>query len=79
MSEQVIRAAEILGRCRLFKGFSPEELTRWAETFSCDFAEYQKDETVFEELDQVEINQTRYEIISIRSYPSYRLIQVKKI
>ena len=37
------------------------------------------DETVFEELDQIEINQTRYEIISIRSYPSYRLIQVKKI
>jgi len=49
MNQQVIRAAEILGRCRLFKGFSPEELTRWAETFSCDFAEYQKDETVFEE------------------------------
>ena len=49
MVEQVIRAAEILGRCRLFKGFSPEELTRWAEVFSCDFAEYQKDETVFEE------------------------------
>lgn len=37
------------------------------------------DETVFEELDQVEINQNRYEIVSISTYPSYRLIKVRLI
>lgn len=37
------------------------------------------DETVFEELDQIEINQSRYEIVSISAFPSYRLIKVRLI
>ena len=49
MGERVNRAAEILGRSRLFKGFSPDEMAYWAEKFNCVFSAYQKDELVFEE------------------------------
>lgn len=49
MGEYASRAAEILSRVRLFKGFSPEEMAHWAEQFSCAFVTYQKDEQVFEE------------------------------
>jgi hypothetical protein len=37
------------------------------------------DNTEMEEHDQIELNQKRYEIISIKQFPSYRLIQVQKI
>ncbi len=49
MGEQMRRAAEILSRSRLFKGFSSEEMAYWAGKFNCVFSTYQKDEQVFEE------------------------------
>ena len=49
MKENMIRAAEILSRCRLLKSFSFEEVTFWAEKFSCEFVSYQKDDVVFRE------------------------------
>lgn len=54
MKEKLSRAAEILGRCRLLKGFSFEETAFWAEKFSCVFASYQKDDVVFREEDKAE-------------------------
>ena len=37
------------------------------------------EDTEISEHDQVEINGARFEIVSIRQYPSYRLAQVQKI
>ena len=37
------------------------------------------DETEIDEHDQVEIDNKKYEFISIRKFPSYRLVQVRKI
>lgn len=36
------------------------------------------DDTAIEAHDQVEIAGTKYEFVSIKQYPSYRLVQVKK-
>lgn len=37
------------------------------------------DETEMDEHDQVEISSRRYEIITIQTYPSYRLIRVRGV
>ncbi len=53
MGGKLTLAGEVLLRCRLFKGFSPEEMKSWAEKFACSFAAYQKDDVVFREEDRV--------------------------